>query len=385
MSYLEFTNEEKKKLFLDIIKNHFNILVASVSSIFLAVSYFIYYQIEVYLLTKNKITTSYISFDIMNLLSVISVIIFYSVCFTFVVFLANSFNKKLYSTLSETIITMLLIVISGISYFKSEYFLMIPYYKNFLPFSSVILYIFTICLSFVLLLKSKSGTKVKIAAFVLAFIGFAIVFAPWYAFFIQSDTNYYVLENGLSCKLIRKYNNNAICKVEKDLYIKESVHILDLTKKEYVLEYTKKSSKDLFFEKLNKLRSDKNLSNIQENTFFAPTVKSLLYDKPCSTSVVSDSVQVKYNKDQLPNNKKGATYFTIRLYNLNLRYEDIDSFINKSEFFLNKDVEYFTKYITTDNNTVYVFILNLTPENEKELVDYVNSEEFKNLDCDKKE
>ena len=162
------------------------------------------------------------------------------------------------------------------------------------------------------------------------------------------------------------------------------MHILDLTKKEYVLEYTKKSAKDLFFEKLSKLRGDKNLPYLKENYYFTQVVNSF-FSKTCSVYNVSDSVQIKYRKNQLPNNQKELSFNRLFLYNLNLRYEDIDNFINKSEFFLNKDVEYFTKYITADNNTVYVFILNLTPENEKEWVDYVNSEEFKNLDCDKKE
>ena len=245
-------------------------------------------------------------------------------------------------------------------------------------------FILFVALLFATLLEPIKNVMSKLCMFYIIFSVCVLSLAPSYLKLIQSDTNYYVLENGLSCKLIRKYNNNAICKVEKDLYIKESVHILDLTKKEYVLEYTKKSAKDLFFEKLSKLRGDKNLPYLKENYYFTQVVNSF-FSKTCSVYNVSDSVQIKYRKNQLPNNQKELSFNRLFLYNLNLRYEDIDNFINKSEFFLNKDVEYFTKYITADNNTVYVFILNLTPENEKEWVDYVNSEEFKNLDCDKKE
>ncbi|MBC7472151.1 MAG: hypothetical protein H7196_02710 [candidate division SR1 bacterium] len=159
--------------------------------------------------------------------------------FVFKYFKVKDFTLHLNYLKVKQILLWVIFLLTIYSY-RFGYFAKISFYKEYQPFSSTIFCSFILIIITSLAISHVNNLNVKLFTGVIIFISLIQFITPHYIAFIQSKSNYYVLENGLSCKLIRKYNNKVICKIEKDLFLKESVRILDLTKNEYQIEYSKK-------------------------------------------------------------------------------------------------------------------------------------------------
>ncbi|MBC7472247.1 MAG: hypothetical protein H7196_03255 [candidate division SR1 bacterium] len=221
---------------------------------------------------------------------------------------------------------------------------------------------------------SNEKFYVKLLTTVILFVSLIQLITPYYISFIQTKSNYYVLENGLNCKLIRKYNNKAICKIEKDLFLKESVRILDLSKNEYQIEYYKKNATLVFFDRINKLRKQKNLTEIKFNEYLNEQVTDM-YRKPCLLKDTSSSLE------KIKDSPNSLIFISVNLSELDIRFDDLDSYI-EARGIITEKVNSYIKYKTIDKTTIYIFLENLNLENEKEFVSYHNSEHYKNKTCD---